>query len=497
MTMLSHVKVIAGREYRAIVRTRAFRVTLVGLPLMMALVTWASTLMSPPVGEAYAIIDRSGTGEAARVEQVIETDYQRGVMNRLAVYAKGRESAALAAGKAWATGPRWFSDAEVTAFIADGGADGALKTLSAADGKASPFDPPDRRFLKAASVALPADATPEAFRAAYPPNTKPRTMTEAGKRPLSLALYIPEGFERGEPIQAFTNGRANPYLLNIVQAELTRALRARAVEQAGLDPAAVARLNAVAAPMVIIAPPSKQTSANALKSALPSMLAYILMITVSITGSMLLQSVMEERGNKLLESVLACVTPHELMYGKLFGICAVGLTVIATWGAFAAIAFRFAPPEFQSVVQGILATMNSPMLLAAILFYYFAGYFMVSLLFLAIGAIADSMQDAQGYLTPLMLALILPFALVLPRAMQDSTSLGPVIMSWIPLYTPFAMLSRLGNGVPLPEVLGTSAVLLAFLALEFWLIGKLFKNNLLRTGQPKPFAWLRGKPKIA
>jgi ABC-2 type transport system permease protein len=379
----------------------------------------------------------------------------------------------------------------VQSFIADGGSDAALKTLSAPTDKTSAFSLPDRRFLRAQPAMLAPDASPDAFHAAYPPSTKARTVTPEGKRPLSLALYIPEGFERGEPIRAWTNGRTNPYLLNIVQAELSRALKAKAVAQAGLDPAAIARLDAVSAPMVIIAPPQAQTAATALKSALPSLLAYVLMITVSITGSMLLQSVMEERGNKLLESVLACVTPHELMYGKLFGICGVGLTVIGTWGAFGLIAFRLAPPEFQSAVHGILASMNSPMLLAAILFYYFAGYFMISLLFLAIGAIADSMQDAQGYLTPLMLLLILPFALVLPRAMQDSSSLGPVIMSWIPLYTPFAMLSRLGNGVSTTEVLGTSALLLSFLALEFWLIGRLFKANLLRTGQRKPFRLFR------
>ena len=47
------------------------------------------------------------------------------------------------------------------------------------------------------------------------------------------------------------------------------------------------------------------------------------------------------------------------------------------------------------------------------------------------------------------------------------------------------MLYRLGTGVSILEILATSAILLAFLAAEWVLIGKLFRQSLLRTGQPK------------
>jgi ABC-2 type transport system permease protein len=57
-------------------------------------------------------------------------------------------------------------------------------------------------------------------------------------------------------------------------------------------------------------------------------------------------------------------------------------------------------------------------------------------------------------------------------------------LSWIPIYTPFAMLARLGSGVQAWEVLGSGALLFAFLALEFSLIGRIFESNILSTGQP-------------
>jgi ABC-2 type transport system permease protein len=57
-------------------------------------------------------------------------------------------------------------------------------------------------------------------------------------------------------------------------------------------------------------------------------------------------------------------------------------------------------------------------------------------------------------------------------------------MSWIPLYTPFAMLVRLGSGVSTAEILGTGLLLVVFVTLELLLLGRVFRASLLNTGQP-------------
>ena len=57
-------------------------------------------------------------------------------------------------------------------------------------------------------------------------------------------------------------------------------------------------------------------------------------------------------------------------------------------------------------------------------------------------------------------------------------------MSWIPLYTPFAMLARLGSGVSMMEILGTGVLLAVFVTLELMLLGRVFRASLLNTGQP-------------
>lgn len=486
---MNRTLIIAWREFRQISSTRAFRFTLIGLPLLVAASLFISAKLRPPVGEGYIILDRSGQYEAQLVRR-IEIDYQRGVLARLSTHARDRGVKAPA--EVWGSGPRWFSDAEVSAFIAAGGAEAALPKIQAASPgwQGAAFSPPERRFLRAAPPAsLGSDPTADAFLAALAPHLKKEIATPVGPRRLTLAVYIPADYGQGPaPAQVWTNGRPNPYLLNLIQTDLSRVLKLRLLQQTGLDPAAAARLEAVSAPLTIITPPAREARSLSLRSALPVAMSYILLMTLIMSGSMMLQGVVEEKSNKLLEAILACVTPDEIMGGKLLGICAIGLTTVITWTVFAGVAGAFAPGDLAESVRAAFTAINSPLTALAVIFYYLAGYLVLSMLFLAVGALSESMQDAQGYLTPLMLAIMLPFSALVPAVSRDPHGMVPMVMSWIPLYTPFAMLMRLGSGVSTLEVLGTGALLVAFAALEFILLGRVFRAAILRTGQPLKLA---------
>jgi len=138
-----------------------------------------------------------------------------------------------------------------------------------------------------------------------------------------------------------------------------------------------------------------------------------------------------------------------------------------------------------STARLAISSVKTPLLIFAIPFYYLAGYVVLSMLFLAVGVMSESMQDAQAYLTPLIMILVVPYALLPTSAAFDPHALAPRIMSWIPLYTPFAMLTRMGGEVHLWEFIGTGVLLIAFAWLEWVMLGRLFRRSLLRTGQPK------------
>jgi ABC-2 type transport system permease protein len=108
------------------------------------------------------------------------------------------------------------------------------------------------------------------------------------------------------------------------------------------------------------------------------------------------------------------------------------------------------------------------------------------MIFLAIGSVSDSIQDAQSYLSPVLMLVMIPVIIMMQAALRGPDELIVQVLSWIPFYTPFAMLARLGTGVSLPEIVGTSLLLLAFMALELVFLGRLFRASLLGAGKP---AW--------
>jgi len=74
--------------------------------------------------------------------------------------------------------------------------------------------------------------------------------------------------------------------------------------------------------------------------------------------------------------------------------------------------------------------------------------------------------------------------LIIQATIRTPDSAFVHVVSWIPIYTPFAMLARMGTGVPPLEMLAASAVLAAFMVVEVVLLGRLFRSSLLSTGQP-------------
>ncbi len=64
---------------------------------------------------------------------------------------------------------------------------------------------------------------------------------------------------------------------------------------------------------------------------LPFALGLLLGLSIVIGGQYLLQGVNEEKESRILESMLCNVTPEELLAGKLIGLGGAGLTLVAGW----------------------------------------------------------------------------------------------------------------------------------------------------------------------
>jgi len=481
------VLLVAQREFRQVVSTRGFWVTLLIVPLALAVSIFASTRFAPQPGAAFTLVDASGRYGPA-IERRLELDYQREALRSLATYVDRWNLASVEPGAVWARRDAWPADAAVARFIAEGGSDAALRRLQPRLPQEAPaFKPPPRTFIEIAPPpGVPTGQGPEAFGRAIAAPMQGDAVTAQGKRPFAVAVYIPETFGApGAAARIWTNGRFNEGLINTVREQLTAALRHSILQANGLSAEAAARIETLTAPIQVSEPaPGAARGVVVTRSLVPLALVYLLLITALTTGSMMLQGVIEERSNKLLESVLACIRPGELMYGKLMGLGAVGLCIVSAWAGCAVAGAFLSHGAVSDLLRPSLQALDQPWLVAALIFYFLSGYLIIAMLFLAIGSLSDSMQDAQGYLMPVMMGIMLPVVFMMQAALRSPDAPFVHVLSWIPFYTPFAMLARLGNGVPLPEMLGTGALMIAFVVLELVLLGRVFRASLLSAGQP-------------
>ena len=477
---------VAVREFRQICATRSFWITLFLLPVAIVLSQLSVRLLRPPSGVAVVIVDAGGR-YAPAIHRRIAVERDQQAMGELAAYAQRWRITVPGHGTVWSHGPRLFGVAEVAAFEAAGG----IKAAQAELARLKPAGAPDFRPSAPELIAIApppgvvTDRGAEAFGASLQPQLKHDVATPFGPRRIGLGVYIPADFGApGVAARFFTDGTDRPSVEAPVRQELTAALRAQTLQASGIDIATLAKIQAVTAPVVVTAPPEGSARTRLLlRSALPLALAYLLLLSLMMSGSWMLQGLIEERSNKLLESVLACITPDDLLFGKLIGVLAVGVLMIGAWIAFAVGAAFSVQGAIADFVRPALASIDSPWIVAALVYYFLAGYLAISMLFLAVGSVSDSMRDAQAYLTPMILVLTIPFVAIASSILQNPDGPLPRIMSWIPIYAPFAMMARLGSGVPVVEVVGSGALLAAFIAIELRLMSRLFRSSLLQSGQ--------------
>lgn len=483
---MRNILLVAKREYKQIASTRGFWVMLLILPVVIGITQVAGRFFRPQLNSAYVLVDETGQFANA-IERRIDLNWQRADLGDLSAYVQRWKAGSAKPDAVWAKGDRWFTDAQVEQFIAEGGAEEALKLIKPVLPKDAPNYEIDKpTYLRAELPAnVPSNQGADKVGDALAPYLQDEIVTREGPRPLALAVYIPSDVGPTNPVRMWTNGTPNSYLVDIVRSETTRIIRSKALEASGLPPETAAQITNISVPLTVSAPPQGEGREQVMiRSALPLAMVYLLLVTVMVTGSMMLQGVIEERSNKLLESVLACIRPAELMYGKLLGLGAIGLTILGVWVGAAVAASLAVQGLVADIVKPSLAAIDQPWMIIAMIYYFLAGYLIISMLYLAIGALSNSLQDAQSYLMPVIFLIMLPTVFMMVSVVTSPNSPFVLILSWIPLYTPFAMLARLGTGVPLWEVLATGAMLALFVLAELYLLGRVFQASLLRTGQP-------------
>lgn len=208
------------------------------------------------------------------------------------------------------------------------------------------------------------------------------------------------------------------------------------------------------------------------------LLLYMIVMTSAPT---LLNTVLEEKMQKISEFLVSSIPPFHLLLGKLLGSVGVALTLSALYLGSAYIA---------SVHYG-LANRIAPQVYVWFIVFELLALVMFGSVFSALGAACSEMRDAQSLMGPIMLLIMIPMFCVGPVLRAPDSAFSRAI-SLFPPATPMLMFLRITipPGPPWWELtLGVGLTLLAALGCV-WAGGKVFRIGILSQGQAPTLARL-------
>lgn len=321
-----------------------------------------------------------------------------------------------------------------------------------------------------------------------PADLETRLNSSTGGLPIALPGVPGGSAVKVPPVQYWGANLADTELKKSIEREINKEIRRRAFRAKDFDLDEIERIQKMRAPFSLLNPKKKEgeeevSLADQIRQWAPVGFVYLLWIGIFTISQMLLSNTIEEKSNRIIEVLLSSVTPGELMMGKLFGIAAVGLTMIGAWllSLVLFLMFRSGPEaEWATQLYQVLKTSG---LLPAFVLYFLLGYLIYSGLFLAIGSVCNTLKDAQNLMGPIMLIMIVPLftMMFIPK---DPNGTLATVLSWIPIYTPFIMMNRAAADPPLFDVVGTMVLLVVSTLLVLWMSSRIFRVGILRTGQP-------------
>lgn len=193
-------------------------------------------------------------------------------------------------------------------------------------------------------------------------------------------------------------------------------------------------------------------------------IAFVLWLVVFSIVNFLISGTIEERSNKIFDSLLTSVRLSELLAGKLLGVLALCLTLMGTWFLLAgALMLRGADP---ATVQVILSALKPQLVISGVV-GFFAGYAIYAAVFLALGSLCDTIQEAQALLSPLFVVLMIPLFMVVVAIRSPGS---PIVeaLSWFPPFTPFLMVLRAPLEPPIWQTALQAAMMIATAVLALW-----------------------------
>ena len=342
--------------------------------------------------------------------------------------------------------------------------------------------------------------------------TNAREFYDKANGSLDAIIIIPRDVDSTGVVNIFSEGTITPALVSSVRNVLADTIQSAHLAAMGIpnlqemvDKAHVD----VDVRSIKWSEEGEQESSTDAAMGLGLMLSIITYMFVLMYGAMIMNSVIEEKTNRIVEVVVSSCRPFQLMLGKIIGVGLVGLTQMAIWivllivvGIVAGNAFGIGnvspdavSPEalasakdigaMEAIMRETLSINYTPIIVSFVL-YFIGGYLLYSSLFAGFSSAVDQASDASQFTTPIILIMVI--AVYAGFACMNNP-MGPTAVwcSMIPFTSPVVMMVRIPFGVPFWQ-LALSLVLLFGTALAItWLAARIYRRGILHYGQKASF----------
>lgn len=260
----------------------------------------------------------------------------------------------------------------------------------------------------------------------------------------------------------------------------------------------------------------EEASSAELAMAIGLVLAFLSYAFVIIYGAMVMNSVLEEKTNRIVEVIVSSCRPVELMLGKIIGVGLAGVSQIALWTVIGAILLLIAG---ISIVPAALATgaidsgaltsaanaaslnngfaslialalnINYAEIVICFLLYFIGGYLLYAAMFAALGSAVDQQSEASQFMSPMIVLMVVALMIGLACIENPNGNLA-FWCSMIPFTSPIVMMIRIPYDVPLWQYVVSIAILFATAIAVTALAGKIYRQGILTCGRKTSFLTL-------
>jgi ABC-2 type transport system permease protein len=218
---------------------------------------------------------------------------------------------------------------------------------------------------------------------------------------------------------------------------------------------------------------------NPMTFILPYIVTFLFYIVILTSASLLLNSITNEKENRMMEVLMTSITPRQMLSGKIIALGLAGLLQTVIWSGTGLLLLRFSGKNFALADAFQLPTT---ILLWGILFFIL-GYAVYASLMAGIGALVPNMREASQLTTVVIIPLVIPLMFISLLIQQPNATFS-VILSLFPLTSPIVMMTRLSS-VTVPFWQIALAIVLLLLT-AFYLVrtaAELFRSQNLLSGK--------------